>query len=96
MAFPHGCGDHHFLYLKKLHRGEPVQTLFREDELALIRAGWLQRDADGKLTVTRAVADYFAASRRPPDELGRRHAGDDALRSARLVTQRRARTSAVA
>src|SRR3546814_18186701 len=22
MTFPHGCGDHHFLYLKKLFRGE--------------------------------------------------------------------------
>ncbi|WP_157622777.1 hypothetical protein [Solimonas soli] len=94
MAFPHGCGDHHFLYLKKLYRGEPVQTLFREDELALMRAGWLRRDDDGRLAVTREVEDYFVAARRPPDEAGRRHTGDDALRSARLITQRRARSSA--
>ena len=96
VAFPRGCGDHHFLFLKKLHRGEPVQTLFREDELALIRAGWLQRDEEGRLAVTKEVAEYFAAARRPPDELGRRHAIDDGLRSARLVTLRRARTYAAA
>src|SRR3546814_17433544 len=32
MTFPHGCGDHHFLYLKKLFRGEAAGTLFHEDE----------------------------------------------------------------
>lgn len=94
MAFPHGCGDHHFIYLKKLYRGEPVQTLFREDELAMIRAGWLRRDDEGKLAVTREVENYFVASRRPPDASGRRHAGDDALRSARLITHRRVRHTA--
>ncbi|MFT4046969.1 MAG: hypothetical protein QM661_09765 [Solimonas sp.] len=94
MAFPHGCGDHHFLYLKKLYRGEPVQTLFREDELALVRAGWLQRDAEGRLAVTPAVSDYFAAAKCPPDEAGRRHTGGDGLRSARLITHRRMRVAA--
>ena len=96
MAFPHGCGDHHFLYLKKLYRGEPVKPLFREDELALIRAGWLQRNDDGLIGLTREVADYFAAGRRPPDELGRRHTGDDNRRIGRPMTVRRVRSSAAA
>jgi hypothetical protein len=94
VAFPHGCGDHHFLYLKKLFRGELLKPLFREDELALIRAGWLCRNDEGRLEVTQAVAAYFVAARRPPDEAGRRHTGDDGLRSARVGTQRRVRSAA--
>src|SRR3546814_2048468 len=45
MTFPHGCGDHHFLYLKKLFRGEAAGTLFHEDETRLTRARWLRRNA---------------------------------------------------
>src|SRR3546814_401434 len=65
MTFPHGCGDHHFLYLKKLFRGEAAGTLFHEDETRLTRAGWLRRNASGLLEVTEAVASYFMAARRP-------------------------------
>jgi len=65
MTFPHGCGDHHFLYLKKLFRGEPTAPLFREDEERLARAGWLRRNGEGKPEVTEAVATYFIAARRP-------------------------------
>ncbi len=75
MAFPQGCGDHHFLFLKKLARGEAVSPLFREDELELMRAGWLRRNDEGMLEVTDEVGAYFVAARRPPDEGGCRRPG---------------------
>lgn len=99
MSFPHGCGDHHFLYLKKLFRGEPVNVLFAEDEAQLIRAGWLRRNRDGALEVTEPVAAYFIAARRPPNEAGRRRTDEEVMRErlfagrpgARSVRSRRSR-----
>lgn len=83
MAFPQGCGDHHFLFLKKLARGEAVNPLFREDELVLIRAGWLRRNDEGRLEVTDEVGAYFVAARRPPDEGGCRRPGGSSLPAPR-------------
>ncbi|NGY03836.1 hypothetical protein [Solimonas terrae] len=95
MAFPHGCGDHHFLYLRKLFRGEPVATLFHEDEERLTRAGWLRRNGDGLPEVTATVAAYFMAARRPPASVARPRTEEDLMRerllSARPITQRRLR-----
>src|SRR3546814_5392817 len=50
MTFPHGCGDHHFLYLKKLFRGEAAGTLLNEDETRLTRGGWLRRNGERRST----------------------------------------------
>lgn len=80
MTFPHGCGDHHFLYLKKLFRGEPVQRLFREDEEQLVKAGWLRRNVQGLPEVTEAVAAYFMAARRPRAEPARGRSEEELMR----------------
>lgn len=98
MTFPHGCGDHHFLYLRKLFRGEPVTTLFREDEERLTRAGWLRRNAEGLPEVTAPVANYFSAARRPAATPAKPRTEEDMMRerlfSARPITDRRARGNA--
>lgn len=95
MTFPHGCGDHHFLYLRKLFRGEPVATLFREDEERLTRAGWLRRNAEGLPEVTAAVAAYFMAARRPAAVATRPRSEEEMMRerlfSARPIGRRRVR-----
>src|SRR3546814_18834129 len=48
MTFPHGCGDHHFLYLKNLFRGEAAGTLFHDDETLLHVPAW-DRPYDSRL-----------------------------------------------
>ncbi|HEY9545089.1 MAG TPA: hypothetical protein VIR56_03725 [Solimonas sp.] len=95
MTFPHGCGDHHFLYLKKLFRGEAAGTLFHEDETRLTRAGWLRRNASGLPEVTEAVASYFMAARRPVKADRKRRTEEDVMRerllSAQPITRRLSR-----
>lgn len=97
MTFPHGCGDHHFLYLRKLFRGEPVSALFHEDEKRLTRAGWLRRNLQGLPEVTDVVAAYFIAARRPPSVPPKQRTKEDLMRdrlfSARPITRRRVPTS---
>src|SRR3546814_19296532 len=81
--FPHGCGDHNFLYLKKLFRGEAAGTLFHEDETRLTRAGWLRRNASGLPEVTEAVAAYFMAARRPVKRSEARRVGKEGVSPCR-------------
>ncbi|NKF24684.1 hypothetical protein [Solimonas marina] len=96
MTFPHGCGDHHFLYLKKLFRRELTSTLFREDEERLVRAGWLRRNDEGKPEVTEVVAAYFINARRTMSTPTRPRSEEELMRerlfgSARPVARRRVR-----
>lgn len=94
VTFPRGCGDHHFLYLKKLYRHEPTPPLFREDEERLVKAGWLRRNAEGKPEVTEMVAAYFITARKPPEVPAKTRSDEEIMRerlfSARPITRRRA------
>jgi hypothetical protein len=59
MAFPSGCSDHDFTYLMRLFRGQQPTAPLHEDEVRMMRAGWLCRDHHGALAVTAEVERHF-------------------------------------
>ncbi|WP_028009322.1 hypothetical protein [Solimonas flava] len=70
-----------------------MNPLFREDELELMRAGWLRRNDEGMLEVTDEVGAYFVAARRPPDEGGCRRPGGSLLPAPRAAKPARRQRS---